>query len=117
MSTGVTDLGASTVTKDLTDSSAKDEIENAGLPVLVSFWAERCGPWETMATVLEEVADSYTGSLMVCEIDADKNPETPKRYDVHDLPKLLLIKDGQVAASRGGAVTKPEIFDFVNNNL
>ena len=117
MTTGVTDLGASTVVKDLTDSSAKDDISNAGVPVLVSFWAQRCGPWSTMATILEETAGGYTGSLMVCQIDTDKNPETPKKYNVHDLPTLLLIKDGQVAATKGGAMSKPEIFEFLNKNL
>ena len=86
-------------------------------PILVDFWAEWCGPCRMIGPSLEDIAKEMDGKLKVVKVNIDENPTTPSRYNVRSIPTLLLFKNGQVAATKIGAVPKKSLQDWVESNL
>ena len=85
--------------------------------MLVDYWAEWCGPCKMIAPVLDEVADSYAGKLKVAKLNIDENPETPPKFGVRGIPTLMLFKDGEVAATKVGALSKAQLTAFLDEHL
>ncbi len=101
----------------LTDDKFEADVINANSPVLVDFWAEWCGPCKMIAPILEEVANDFEGKLTVGKLNVDENNETPPKYGIRGIPTLLLFKDGNVAATKVGALSKAQLTEFLNENL
>ncbi|MBU2978693.1 thioredoxin TrxA [Alteromonas sp. C1M14] len=101
----------------LTDDKFEADVINAAGPVLVDFWAEWCGPCKMIAPILEEVATEFEGKLTVGKLNVDENNETPPKYGIRGIPTLLLFKNGNVAATKVGALSKTQLSEFLNENL
>ena len=99
------------------DAEFDEKVLKAELPVLVDFWAEWCGPCKMIAPILEEIATEYAGKLAVAKVDIDSNPATPQRYGVRGIPTLILFKDGEVHATKVGALSKSQLASFIDTNL
>ena len=104
-------------TTKITDQSFDSDVLKASTPVLVDFWAEWCGPCKVLAPALEEVAGSLAGRLTVAKMNIDENQQTPKKYGVRGIPTLMLFKDGQVAATKIGALPKNKLLEWVESVL
>ena len=101
----------------VTDASFKADVLGAPGPVLVDFWAEWCGPCKQIGPLLDELAVEFAGRVTVAKINIDENPETPARYGVRGIPTLLLFKDGNVAATKIGALPKGKLFAWVEDSI
>lgn len=101
----------------VTDSEFNDVVLKAGGPVLVDYWAEWCGPCRMIAPVLDEIAKDYAGKLTVAKINIDDNPNTPSHYGVRGIPTLMLFKNGEVEATKVGALTKSQLAAFIDSNI
>ena len=101
----------------LSDDKFEADVINADSPVLVDFWAEWCGPCKMIAPILEEVANEFEGKLTVGKLNVDENNETPPKYGIRGIPTLLLFKNGNVAATKVGALSKAQLTEFLNENL
>jgi thioredoxin 1 len=101
----------------VSDDEFDEKVLKSELPVLVDFWAEWCGPCKMIAPILEEIATEYAGKLAVAKVDIDSNPGTPQKYGVRGIPTLILFKDGEVHATKVGALAKSQLAAFIDTNL
>ncbi len=101
----------------VSDASFEEEVLKASGPVLVDYWAEWCGPCKMIAPILDEIATEYTGKIKVAKLNIDENPQTPPRYGIRGIPTLMLFKDGNVEATKVGAVSKSQLTAFIDSNL
>lgn len=101
----------------VTDSSFEDEVLKSDTPVLVDYWAEWCGPCKMIAPVLDEIAKDYSGKLKICKLNIDDNAETAPKYGVRGIPTLMLFKDGNVEATKVGALSKSQLAAFLDSNI
>jgi len=100
-----------------TDAEWETDVLNSDKPVLVDYWAEWCGPCKMIAPILDEIASEYGEKLKVCKIDIDANQETPPKYGIRGIPTLMLFKNGDVAATKIGALSKSQLAAFIDSNL
>lgn len=101
----------------LTDDSFEADVINASGLILVDFWAEWCGPCKMIAPLLDAVAESYEGKLTVGKLNIDQNAGTPPKYGIRGIPTLLLFKDGAIADTKVGALSKTQLEEFIDKNL
>jgi len=101
----------------VTDSEFNETVLQATGPVLVDYWAEWCGPCKMIAPVLDAIAEEYKGRLTVVKLNIDDNPQAPQHYGVRGIPTLMLFKDGDVEATKVGALTKSELIKFLDSNI
>ena len=97
----------------VTDDTFDAEVRNSDIPVVVDFWAEWCGPCKMIAPVLDEIAGEYAGKLKICKVDVDANPEVPGKFGIRGIPTLMLFKNGEVEATKVGALSKTQLTEFV----
>ncbi|NKI75750.1 thioredoxin TrxA [Dickeya sp. CFBP 2040] len=101
----------------LTDDSFEVDVLQSGHVTLVDFWADWCGPCKMIAPILDEIADEYDGKLTIAKLNIDENPATAPKYGIRGIPTLLLFKNGEVAATKVGALSKGQLKEFLNANL
>ena len=101
----------------LTDDSFEADVLKAEKPVLVDFWAEWCGPCKMIAPILDDVAGEFADRVVIGKLNIDQNAGTPPKFGIRGIPTLLLFKDGQVAATKVGALSKTQLVEFLENNI
>ena len=101
----------------LSDDTFEEEVMKASGPVLVDYWAEWCGPCKMIAPILDEIAEEYEGKIKVAKLNIDENPGTPPKFGIRGIPTLMLFKDGNVEATKVGAVSKSQLTAFIDSNL
>ena len=99
------------------DEGFDTDVLQSDKPVLVDYWAEWCGPCKMIAPILEEVASEYGEKIKVCKINIDENQETPPRYGIRGIPTLILFKNGEVEATKVGALSKTQLQSFLDDNI
>jgi thioredoxin 1 len=100
-----------------TDSSFEADVLKSDMPVVVDFWAEWCGPCKTIAPLLEDLAADKTDQIRVAKVNIDDNPLTPTKYGVRGIPTLMLFKNGEIAATKVGALAKTKLYEWVEESI
>jgi thioredoxin 1 len=101
----------------VTDDSFEEKVLNSKTPVLVDYWAEWCGPCKAIAPILDEISADYSDKIQIAKVNVDENPVTPSKFGIRGIPTLMLFKDGDVAATKVGAVSKSQLAAFIDGNL
>ncbi len=108
---------ASDLIKHISDASFEADVLQSGTPVLVDYWAEWCGPCKMIAPILDDVASAYQGKLTIAKMNVDENREIPAKFGFRGIPTLMLFKDGELAATKVGALAKAQLTAFIDQNL
>ena len=108
---------ANELIKHTTDATFDADVLQSKTPVLVDYWAEWCGPCKMIAPILDEVAKDYAGRLKVAKLNIDDNQTTPASYGVRGIPTLMLFKNGNIEATKVGALSKSQLVAFIDSHL
>jgi thioredoxin 1 len=101
----------------VTDDSFEAEVLKADKPVLVDYWAEWCGPCKMIAPIIDQIANEYAGKLKVAKLNIDDNPATPPKYGIRGIPTLMIFKNGDVEATKVGALSKSQLTAFIDESI
>ena len=110
-------MGAMEKIIHITDDTFEQEVLQSQTPVLVDYWAEWCGPCKMIAPALDQIASEYAGRLKVAKLNIDENQSTPPKYGIRGIPTLMLFKNGNVEATKVGAVSKTQLAAFIDSNI
>ena len=99
------------------DTSFEADVLKSPVPVVVDFWAEWCGPCKMIAPYLEELAADKSEHLVVAKVNIDDNPLTPTKFGVRGIPTLMLFRNGEIAATKVGAMPKTKLYEWVEESL
>jgi thioredoxin 2 len=97
----------------VTDQDLERVVRDAEVPVLVDFYADWCGPCKTMAPLLDDLARSHAGRVLVTKLDTDRNPAMASRFGIRGIPTLIVFHGGQEVGREVGAVPKPRLESLV----
>ena len=101
----------------LTDETFEKEVLQSNIPVLVDYWAEWCGPCKMIAPILDSLTDEYAGKLKISKLNIDDNQQVPQKYGVRGIPTLMIFKNGNVVATKVGALSKSQLTASIDSNL
>jgi len=99
------------------DANFQADVLNSDVPVLVDYWAERCGPCKMIAPILDEIAGDYKGKLKIAKVNVDENQQVTQKYGIRSIPTLMIFKGGSVQAQKVGAMSKSQLAAFIETNL
>jgi thioredoxin 1 len=108
---------SSDLIKHTSDASFDADVLKSTTPVLVDYWAEWCGPCKSIAPILDEVSKAYDGRLQIAKMNVDENRDVPAKFGIRGIPTLMLFKDGQLAATKVGALSKAQLTAFLDGHL
>jgi thioredoxin 1 len=108
---------ASDLIKHTSDATFDADVIKSATPVVVDFWAEWCGPCKMIAPILDDVAGAYQGKLQITKMNVDENRDIPAKYGIRGIPTLMIFKDGQLAATKVGAMSKAQLTAFIDQQL
>jgi len=101
----------------VSDATFDSEVLQSATPVLVDYWAEWCGPCKMIAPILDDVAREYSGKLKIAKLNIDENQDTPPKYGIRGIPTLMLFKNGNVEATKVGALSRTQLAAFIDANI
>jgi thioredoxin 1 len=101
----------------VSDGTFETEVLQSGMPVLVDYWAEWCGPCKMIAPILDEVAKEYGNRLKIAKLNIDENQATPSKYGIRGIPTLMLFKNGNIEATKVGALSKSQLTAFIDSHI
>jgi len=108
---------ASQLIQHISDNTFESVVLQSDQPVLVDFWAEWCGPCKMIAPALDEAATTYQGKLQITKLNVDENKDIPAKFGIRGIPTLMIFKNGQLAATKVGSLSKAQLNEFIDQQL
>lgn len=102
---------------NLTDENFEREILASGKPVLVDFWAEWCGPCRVLAPILEKISADFAEKIVVAKVNVDEAPLSSQKYNIAQIPTVILFKEGKSVGGFIGVKTEESIKQWLDENI
>ena len=103
-------------TVNVTDASFSEDVLESDKLVLVDFWAEWCGPCKQIAPALEDISEEMGDRIKIAKVNIDESPDTPGKFHVRGIPTFLIFKEGQVLATKVGAMTRSKMTEWIEEH-
>ncbi|MFA5574594.1 MAG: thioredoxin [Brumimicrobium sp.] len=94
-----------------------DELVKGNTPVLVDFYADWCGPCQTMNPIIKEVKNHFGDQLKVIKINVDTNPVVAQRFKIRGVPTFILFKNGEIEWKAAGVQSRRDLKEVVEKTL
>jgi len=91
--------------KEITNSNF-NELVNGDKPLMIDFWAEWCGPCQTISPIVEELAKEYEGQIAIGKVNVDEDDGLSGEFGIRSIPTLLFFKNGELIDKHVGAASK-----------
>lgn len=101
----------------VSDATFEHDVLASSKPVLVDFWTEWCAPCKPLAVMLDELSVELGDKIVIAKLNAETSPGVANKYSVRGFPTLMIFKDGQVTASRSGAMPKQKIKEWIAQSI
>ena len=102
---------------EFSETNFNAEVEESDLPVLVDFWAPWCAPCLRIAPHVAALAEEYQGKVKVGKLNVDEAQKISERFNIRNIPTLMVFKGGQAVDQLLGAVPKDEIKALLDKNV
>jgi thioredoxin 1 len=89
--------------------SPKEVLQQSQEPVLVDFYADWCGPCQTLTPVLDQVVAELAGKVLLFKVNVDKHPQLAQQFAIRSIPHLMLFKKGKILWRKGGLITSADL--------
>ncbi|MBL9099098.1 MAG: thioredoxin [Alphaproteobacteria bacterium] len=101
----------------VTDATFQRDVLSSAKPVLVDFFTEWCAPCKPLAAALDELSAELAPKITIAKVNAETSPSVTNKYGVRGFPTMLIFKDGQVLASRSGAMPKQKLREWIEQSV
>ena len=88
----------------LNDESFARTINESDIPVMVDFYADWCGPCKMMAPLVDQLAASYAGRMLVTKVNTDLAQRVSQQYQIRGIPTTMIFDRGKPVAQQTGAL-------------
>lgn len=82
--------------KEIQNAQELEQLKKGNKPVLLDFYADWCGPCQTLLPIVTELADKYEGEVEVVKVNIDRQRELAREFGVRNIPALFFLKDGEI---------------------
>ena len=103
--------------EQMTDQQFEKEVKDSGVPILVDFYADWCGPCKSLTPKLEKMSPEFDGKIKFAKMNVDENPSTPSKFGIRGVPTLMLFKGGNLVSTLVGDQPVDRLKAFLNSAL
>jgi len=100
--------------KAIKNTTEFNEILNQDKPVLIDFYADWCGPCQTLLPIVDELAEKHKEDFEIVKVDIDTNQELAQKFQIRSIPALFFIKNGEIVDRIQGLQTKSVLESKIN---
>ncbi len=101
----------------LKEEDFEREVLKSGVPTVVDFYADWCGPCRMVSPVVEDLANEYNGKLSFLKLNVDENQDIASKYEIFSIPTLLIFKGDRIIGQHVGATSKDVLKKFIEKSL
>ena len=101
----------------LTAATLDRHVGHTGLPLVVDFWAPWCGPCLAMAPYFEQVSRTLSSKLRFGKLDTQAEPAPAARFNIRNIPTLILFRDGAEIARQSGAMNAAQLTRWLADRI
>jgi thioredoxin 1 len=103
--------------KSINDINEFYELTDQPKPILLDFYANWCGPCQTLMPTVEKISHEFQDDIEVRKVNVDQNRELAAKFGVKSIPSLFFLKGDEILDRTVGLVTANTLIEKVNNMI
>ena len=95
--------------KSISSNKQFNDLVQNGKPFVLDFYADWCGPCQTLLPTVEKLAEEYEGQVDILKVNVDNQRELAAKFQVRSIPSIFFMKGNNVMNSVKGVVSEREL--------